>query len=125
MTIKITLLNERQILQGIDQLETVLGREMVTGVNRATKKILSTAKRNAPVDTGQLRDSGSRDPAAVKKSGLGGTSVVGAVEFSAPYAVAVEYGKGRGNHYLRSAIDRHEGGRDDIAAAIGRAVGAV
>ena len=57
MTIAIKLENEQQLLQGIDKLNHKLEQELVGGVNRATAKILRTAQRNAPVRTGELRDS--------------------------------------------------------------------
>ena len=121
----IRMTNEKQLLAQIDKVNDALGEELVGGVNRATSKILRTAQRNAPVRTGELRDSGFTEPAHVQKSGLGGTSVVGAIGFGAPHAIPVEFGSGSGNHFLRSSVDQHRGGADEVEEALRRAVGAV
>lgn len=64
----------------------------------------STARRNAPVDTGLLRSSISGQTSAAR------SQVTGEVNASADYATYVEHGTSRmaPQPYMRPAVEQHE-----------------
>lgn len=69
---------------------------------KVADKILASAKSNAPVVTGQLRDSGGTSSVEAGKTAE--------IFFGAPYAAYVEYGtyKMAGQFFLSRAIDQHK-----------------
>jgi len=78
---------------------------------RTADKILTTAKRNAPYVTGELRNSGSTVSIATGKTAE--------VRFDASYAAYVEYGtyKMGPRFFLSKAIDQH---RDEYFLEMGK-----
>ena len=102
------------MIRGLPELKAKLRRlsKMNPQVVRPGAEVaVRYAKKNAPVDTGYLRDSGfSRDADY-------GADVV----FGAPYAFFVETGTSRtpAQPYVRPAIDEHE---NEIVEAVGREV---
>lgn len=69
--------------------EGLTGPVVLDGIRRATALVLRDAKKNAPVDTGQLKASLTAD---VRVSGLGGRRVEGVVGSNKKYAPYVEMG---------------------------------
>ena len=119
---KITMTNERQILQGIGQLERALAHEMAVGADRAVDKIFAESQRRVPVVSGELKASGYKKKAKSRK-GVLGASVAAELGYSADHATSVEYKPGgRGHHFLRGSVDRHAGGADELNAALDRAL---
>lgn len=86
---------------GLDELfdgpNSIAGKELT----RRTIKVESAAKRNAPVDTGRLRSSITRE------MGSDGGDLVGRVGTNVHYARHVELGTSRmvAQPYLRPALD--------------------
>ena len=122
MSVSIRLENERQILQGIDQLERALGREMADGADRAVDKIFAESQRRVPVVSGELKASGYKKKATARK-GVLGASVAAELGYTADHATSVEYRPGgRGARFLRGSVDKHAGGADELNAALDRAL---
>jgi HK97 gp10 family phage protein len=82
------------------QLDRISDINQVSSIRPGAEVILRHAQENAPVDTGFLRDSGQ---IVEESDGV-------AVEFTADYAAAVEYGTSKmaAQPYLRPAIDEYE-----------------
>ncbi len=68
--------------------------QIANGVNKAAAVVEAEAKRNCPVDTGNLRSSIHTDKAKVE-----GQNVVATVGTSVEYAPYVEFGTGRRGGY--------------------------
>jgi HK97 gp10 family phage protein len=100
------------MVRGLKELTGKLRR--ISGIRPQVVKpgadvIVHYGKKNAPVDTGYLRDSGFAREADY------GADVV----FGAPYSAYVELGTSRApaQPYVRPAIDEHEG---EIVDAVGQ-----
>lgn len=70
-------------------IQSLVTPGVVGAVTAVAQQLLTTAQANAPVDTGELRDSGAMEVNQTAKT------VVGRVSFGAPYAAYVEFGTGR------------------------------
>lgn len=84
---------------------------------RAAEHLLSVAQAEAPVRTGQLRDSGHVEPGDRPGQSL--------VVFDAPYAGFVEFGTSRmkANPFFRRAIARSRAEVADLLAGRGESLG--
>ncbi len=82
------------------QLDKISNISQVSPTRAGAEVILQYAQENAPVRTGFLRDSGQ----------ITDVDDGAAVEFTAEYAAAVEYGtsKQSAQSFLRPAVDEHE-----------------
>lgn len=103
-----------KLIEKFDKLENV-NKVIKPVIRRGTQLVQNTAKDEAPVDTGTLKGSISRDTFEVNDS------VIGLVGTNVDYAPYQEFGtvNQKGKPFLRPAIRKH---RKDIKKAIYKAL---
>lgn len=90
-----------ELIKELDRKGLDIKKAIKNGVTRTTYNCQAMAKRNAPVDTGNLRTS---IHAKVKENG---NNVTGTVEPTVEYAPYVEFGTGQRG--MSSSIEKPEG----------------
>lgn len=103
-----------RVLRNLAKLQKQATQELEPEQAKAAETLKTLAQQEAPVQTGELRDS-----AFVDSPYRRGNAVTVEMGFSAPYAASVHEGTGQGRQFLLKAVsDNPEVLRDAIRRAV-------
>lgn len=133
--LNLELLGADELVAKLRAFPEVIEKKIVRqAIRKAVKPIMATAKENAPVDTGKMRDTIRLRALKRRRNRVGFAIITGTREelgipsdYEWYYPSIVELGDGTGNHpptrFLRNAMDAHrESALAQLRMDIGRGI---